>query len=200
MLSQRPTDHVKQGIARSSPPADELVLVERIAQGDRRAFEALYRCYFPRLRRFLERVTRRPQIVEEILNDTMLVVWRKAHTYNAHSKVSTWIFAIALRKALKALKRMDEPIEDERSTDPITLWSVPERNMQQTELRASLTHALAFLSAEHRTVVELTYYEGYAYREIAEIMGCPVDTVKTRMFHARRKLKALLADDLDNAL
>lgn len=172
----------------------EVALVGRVASGDGAAFEALYRCFYPRLRRFLERMTRRPQLVEEILNDTMLVVWRKAHTYNLRSKVSTWIFAIAFRKALKALKRLDDPVDADADDDIGPGGLEPDSELMQQELRALLSHAMSSLSAEQRAVVELTYYQGCAYREIAVIMGCPVDTVKTRMFHARRKLKALLAD------
>ena len=70
----------------------------------------------------------------------------------------------------------------------------PKRNWLRQELRTQLSRALMSLSHEHRAVIELTYYEGCTYREIATILGCPVDTVKTRMFHARRRLKSLLAD------
>ena len=72
--------------------------------------------------------------------------------------------------------------------------SGPEGHLQRKELRTRLSEALIALSPEHRAVIELTYYEGCTYREIAAIVGCPIDTVKTRMFHARRRLKALLAD------
>jgi RNA polymerase sigma factor (sigma-70 family) len=186
------------GVANAALIAErrEVALIGRIVYGDGAAFEALYHCFYPRLRRFLERLTRRPQLVEEILNDTMLVVWRKAHTYNQQSTVSTWIFAIAFRKALKALKRLDDPVDtdgnDELSWDGLG----PDGDLMQQELRAFLSHAMSSLSVEQRAVIELTYYHGCAYREIAEIVGCPVDTVKTRMFHARRKLKTLLADCL----
>jgi DNA-directed RNA polymerase specialized sigma24 family protein len=93
--------------------ADEVLLLQRIAAGDRLAFETLYRGYFPRLTRFLQRMMRRHQAVEEVLNDVMLVVWRKAATFSGHSKVSTWIFAIAYRKALKAMNRHDDPVESD---------------------------------------------------------------------------------------
>ena len=83
--------------------ADEIALIRQVAGGDMTAFETLFRRYYPRLRRFLERMTRRPHLVDEILNDTMLVVWRKAHTFNLRSKLSTWIIGIALRRSLKAL-------------------------------------------------------------------------------------------------
>ena len=188
-----------QGEGQSAAPVDEVALVGRVASADGVAFEALYRCYYPRLRRFLEQVTRRPQLVEEILNDTMLVVWCKAHTYNRHSKVSTWIFAIAFRKALKALKHIDDAVDFDPEEVASPVESGPEGELLRQELHVLLSHAMSALSAEHRAVIELTYYEGCAYREIAEIMGCPVDTVKTRMFHARRRLRALLAGRVEDA-
>ena len=139
-------------------------------------------------------MTQRPPLVEEILNDTLLVVWRKAHTYNLSSKVSTWIFAIAYRKALKALKSVDDAVEFDAEKDLRTADSDPEGEVMQQQLRAFIGHAMTALSVEHRAVIELTYYQGYACLEIAQIMSCPVDTVKTRMFYARRRLKSLLTD------
>jgi len=186
-------DETSPATVRKAAAADEAALLRYIAAGDRKAFDALYRCYFPRLTRFLERVMRRPHAVEEVLNDTMLVVWRKAGTFNARSKVSTWIFSIAYRKALKAIKRFDDPVEpdEERveSTEP-----GPEQELMHRQRSKLLLQQVARMSAEHRTVIELTYYHGCAYREIAQIMDCPVDTVKTRMFHARRRLRQFLAD------
>jgi RNA polymerase sigma-70 factor (ECF subfamily) len=138
-------------------------------------------------------VIRRPHVVEEVLNDAMLVVWRKAASFNGESKVSTWIFSIAYRKALKALKRFDEPVEsddrDFESTQP-----GPEGQLMQRQRWALLLQQIGRMSAEQRTVIELTYYHGYAYRDIAQIMGCPVDTVKTRMFHARRRLRQFVSE------
>ncbi len=177
----------------------EVSLLGEVARGDRRAFEALYNCYYPRLSRFLMRVTRRPPLVEEILNDTMLVVWRKADSYDRSSKVSTWIFAIAFRKALKALKRVDDPTDVEPEDTAIPAHTGPEEELSQEQLRAFLSRVMADLSMEHRAVIELTYYQGYAYREIAAIMDCPIDTVKTRMFHARRRLKTLLTCHAEGA-
>jgi RNA polymerase sigma-70 factor (ECF subfamily) len=183
---------------RSRATLDEVALVNRVAGKDRAAFETLYRGYYPRLWRFLERVTRRPQIVEEILNDTMFVVWRKAPTYNLRSKVSTWIFGIALRRALKALRRVDDPVDDDRDEHPDQGSLEPEGTLLARETRACIAQALHALSPDHRAVIELTYFEGYSCAEIAAIMRCPVNTVKTRMFHARRRLRVLLADDMGN--
>src|SRR3569833_3503465 len=91
---------------------DEAALVRRVAAGETRAFEELYRIYHPRLTRFLINILRRPHLVEEALDDTMMVVWRRPDSFTGVSKVSTWIFAIAYRTALKALSRLDEPQED----------------------------------------------------------------------------------------
>lgn len=180
---------------RNKATLDEIALLKRVAGKDDAAFETLYRGYYPRLCRFIGRVTRRPQIVDEVVNDTMLVVWRKAPSYNLHSKVSTWIFAIAFRRALKALKRIDVPVDFDPDEIPIQDSAGPEGLLLQHETRARITRALGVLSADHRAVIELTYFEGHSCAEIAEIMRCPVNTVKTRMFHARRRLRMLLADD-----
>lgn len=181
------------GRALSPAATAEGELVARIARGDRRAFEALYRAYLPRLTRFLQQVTRQPRATEEAIDDTMLVVWRRASTYSGTSKVSTWIFAIAYRKSLKLLKQFDDPVEGSDDGDAQS-EDAPEGAVLQRELREALAAAMAQVSAEQRAVIELTYYHGCAYREIAEIMGCPVDTVKTRMFHARRRLRQLLSE------
>jgi RNA polymerase sigma-70 factor (ECF subfamily) len=180
---------------RSKATIDDVALINRVVDRDGAAFETLYRCYYPRLQRFLGRVTRRPQIVEEILNDTMLVVWRKASTYNLSSQVSTWIFGIAFRRALKALKRIDDPVAFEPDENADQLGAGPEGMLVQQQTRAFIARALGGLSADHRAVIELTYFEGYSCAEIAEIVRCPVSTVKTRMFHARRRLRMLLPED-----
>jgi RNA polymerase sigma-70 factor (ECF subfamily) len=188
------------GIA-GRPPAStdtraEAALFARVARKDRRAFEDLYRAYHPRLTRFLFNMTRRPPLVEEVLNDTMLTVWDRPERFNGTSRLSTWIFAIAYRKALSALRRQDVPIEDVGAEKRPADDAGPERRLGDQQVGAVLRRALDELSADHRAVIELTYYHDMGYREIAEIMGCPVDTVKTRMFHARRHLKRMLAGRL----
>ena len=199
MLHSRTDDLPTLALPGDATERAEVRLLVAIAAGERRAFEALYRAYHPRLTRFLDRMTRRPALVEEVLDDTMLVVWRRADRYNGQSKVSTCIFAIAYRTALKALQRLDEPIDDEAearaSTEP-----GPEQRLGEQQLSALLLRALEALSAPQRAVVELCYFHGAGYREIAEIVDCPVDTVKTRMFHARRRLKAQLAGRLEDYL
>lgn len=176
--------------------ADDGELVRQIREGDRLAFQALYRAYFPRLARFLDRMTRNVPLLEEVINDTMLVVWQKADSYDGSSKVSTWIFGIAYRQALKALRALDEPLED-LPEPPGEEWHEPEHALAARQLQRGVGRALDALPLEQRAVVCLTYYHGMAYQEIAETMGCPVNTVKTRMFHARLRLKDMLSDHME---
>lgn len=170
----------------------DVQLILRIAQGDLRAFDALYRSFFPRLVRFLDRFTRRTALIEEIINDTMFVVWEKAHTYNQTSKVSTWIFSIAYRKALKTIKRSDEPQDADFDLLQAEFETEPDSQLSQRQLQQSVSNALDAIPIDQRTVVSLAYYHGMGYQEIAETMECPVNTVKTRMFHARKRLQVLL--------
>lgn len=174
----------------------DLRLISLVREGDRQAFAELYRIYQLRLRRFLANLVRQPQIVEEVLDDTLMVVWERAADFKGESKLSTWIFAIAYRKAMKALRKYDAPLEDHEAEKRLSPDASPEELFGQTRLHGLLRGALANLSADHRAVVELTYFQDLNYREIAEIMGCPVDTVKTRMFYARRQLRQCLDGEL----
>ena len=178
---------------------EDVRLMQRVALEDVAAFEAIYRSYHPRISRFLRGMLRQATLVDEVLDDTMLVAWGKAHTWDGTSQLSTWLFAIAYRQALKALRRNDPAVELAEEP-PIPAAHEPDGELQHQQLHARLAVALGALSIEHRAVMELTYYQGYSCREIAEIMGCPVATVKTRMFYARRRLRALLATYGEQAL
>jgi len=184
---------------RASRDAEEL-LMARIRAKDLEAFEELYRTYRTRLARFLFKLVHRPEIVEEVTNDTLMVVWNRADTFKGESKLSTWVFAIAYRTAMKALRRQDEPIEDPLADQRVSLDPTPEDELGRGRMQALLAQAISELSAEHRAVVEFTYFHEMGYREIAQIMSCPVDTVKTRMFHARRHLKRRLAGRMSDWL
>ncbi|MDE3009644.1 MAG: RNA polymerase sigma factor [Pseudomonadota bacterium] len=183
---------VVEGADECSPEAEERALLARVCAGDRTAFESLYRCYRPRLLRFLARTLWSPAAAEEVLNDTMLVVWRRADTFNGSCKLSTWIFAIAYRTALKARRILDDPSDEVVQDEADESTAGPEGVVIAAQQAAAVRRMLEGLPAEQRAVVELTYFQDFSYREIAAVLCCPVDTVKTRMFHARRKLRLLL--------
>jgi RNA polymerase sigma-70 factor (ECF subfamily) len=174
-------------------------LLRRIGSGEPRALRVLYERYYRRLFSFVFKITRRPELVDEVLNDVMLAVWRQAAGFEGRSRVSTWIFGIAHKQSLKSLRReRGGPSGDAVVSEPDELpgpeGSGPETRTARRELASVLARAMATLPPEQRAVVELTFYYGFSYPEIASIVGCPTGTVKTRMFHARRKLRVALAD------
>jgi RNA polymerase sigma-70 factor (ECF subfamily) len=166
---------------------NERKLLAAVARRDRQAFARLYRIYQPRLYGYLRRFAANPVVVEEVVDDVMFVVWTDAKKFRGKSAVSSWIFGIAYRKALTALRRegrYEAPLR--RDVETVDPNSVSRADIELIQA------GLAGLSPDHRQVIELTYFCGYSYQEIAEIADCPVNTVKTRMFHARRRLKVLL--------
>jgi RNA polymerase sigma-70 factor (ECF subfamily) len=182
----------RRGHEASAEASGQLLLLSRIQRGDERAFEELYRSYYSRLARFLINLTRRPHLVEEVLNDTMIAVWEKPGSFRGASRLSTWIFGIAYRKAMKSLRRLDEAVEYRPAEAADEDLISPHESAWHGQRERLLLEAMQQLSADHRAVVDLTYFHEMSYREIAEVMDCPVDTVKTRMFHARRRLKRLM--------
>jgi RNA polymerase sigma-70 factor, ECF subfamily len=176
---------------RGGSAAREVELIARIAQGDRKAFEELYGLYHRRLARFLTRLTKRYDVAEEVINDTFYIVWRKAGDFRGDSQPSTWILGIAYRKARNAFRSSSRILAVENpEAPPPPLTS--EESLRTEELRDWLVHALVQLPVEQRLAVELCYELGYSCEEISTIMSCPVNTVKTRLFHARAKLQKLL--------
>jgi RNA polymerase sigma-70 factor (ECF subfamily) len=189
---------LERGEAATSQAETDLDLLAKVRSGDRAAFERMYRLYHPRLTRFLQSLIRRPTLIEEVLNDTMMVVWTRPDSFHGASKLSTWIFSIAYRKAMKALRQQDQAVEDKDAGRRSSQEAGPDESSGRARVRQLLIGAMAELSPAHRAVVDLTYFHELGYRDIAAVVDCPVDTVKTRMFHARRhlrkKLGGVLAD------
>jgi RNA polymerase sigma-70 factor (ECF subfamily) len=185
---------VKPADSKAALERFEITRLKAIADHDRAAFDELYRDYYPRLMEFLARLVAHSGLSEEVVNDTMYVVWTRADTFAGRSRASTWIFGIAYKQAIKRLERegrmrLDRLPEDWESLAENT--SV-ESDIARLQTQEALDKAMQRLSVRHRSVVELTYHFGYSYVEIAEIVGCPVNTVKTRMFHARAQLRRIL--------
>jgi RNA polymerase sigma-70 factor (ECF subfamily) len=167
----------------------ELALIRRVSLRDRIALRELYLLYHRRLSRFLMRLTQRQDLAEEVINDTLLVVWNSADRFRGDSRVSTWIVGIAYRRALKSIRRRRsfELVELE-ATDSL----VGVDNLQACETQEWIEEALEELPIEQRLCLELAYVLGHSCEEISVITSCPVNTVKTRLYHARRKLSVLL--------
>jgi RNA polymerase sigma-70 factor (ECF subfamily) len=182
------------GKASMQPSAleNDLDLIRRVVRRDRQAFEALYHRYSPVVYRYLWKLIRQREIVEEALNDVMMVVWETASRFNGTSRLSTWILGIAHNKALKARARSARFDAELPEAEPYGVEpSGPEDAWAHRELASSVARAIDSLPPEQGAVVQLTFYHDLSYAEIAKIVGCPVNTVKTRMLHARRRLAAL---------
>jgi RNA polymerase sigma-70 factor, ECF subfamily len=179
------------GYRSGASAARESELIAKIARGDRRAFEELYGLYHRRLARFLTRLTRRYDVAEEVINDTFWIVWKKAGDFRGDSQPSTWILGIAYRRARNAFRSAARAGSQE-NLDAVLELPTSDEPMRTEELRDWLLQALGQLPVEQRLAVELCYELGYSCEEISVIMNCPVNTVKTRLFHARAKLQKLL--------
>ncbi len=188
MMPAREGSSVRDDGSVSARDEREVALLGRIARRDSAAMKELYFLYHRRLARFLTRLTTRTDLAEEIINDTFWVVWQRAADFRGASLVSTWILGIAYRRALKTLRRV-RPVLAAEDDAAEALSDAP---WERAELKEWLGVALARLPFEQRTVLELAYNLGHSCEEIAVIMECPVNTIKTRMFHARRKLRVLL--------
>ncbi|HUQ11139.1 MAG TPA: sigma-70 family RNA polymerase sigma factor [Steroidobacteraceae bacterium] len=169
----------------------ERELLERIAKGrDQVAFRTLYSSYYQRLSRLLARMSVRREDIEEVINDTFWVVWTKAAEFRGASQLSTWIIGIAYRRALNALRRAKiRPVADhEFDEDSVSVESTEKDETNQQWLSLGLER----LPVEQRMALELTYTMGHSCEEVAAILDCPVNTVKTRLFRARETLKQVL--------
>ncbi len=164
-------------------------LMELVADGDAAAFERLFETYQPRLFRFVYRLTGSYRTSEEVVSDILLVVWTKAHTFRGDSRVSTWIYGIAYRKSLDRMrKRRPRWL-------PLSAASLEATDAPNLEREDWVQHSIGKLSPSHQLTVMLVFYAGLTYQETAKATDTPLNTVKTRMFHARRALKEYLGND-----
>lgn len=188
------TDSAKSNSDAAARQDAERALLESIASGDRGAIAELYAAYQPRLFRFVYRLTRSHSTTEDLINDIMLAIWRGARNFRGDSKPSTWIFGIAYRQALKRLSRKKLSIAPYFDVDLVADSSG--RSFEQEDW---VHRGLDALPPAQRLAVELVFYLGLSYEEVATVTDCPVNTVKTRMFHARRKLREQLQDSASAA-
>jgi RNA polymerase sigma-70 factor (ECF subfamily) len=167
------------------------------AKGDRSAFERLYRAYQRRIFGYLYRMVGSVEHAEELTTDVMVEVWRGAARFKGESQVSTWTFGIARFKALSFLRRVQsESVGVEEANEVPDPNELPDEMLVKQGMAVRIKDALGRLSQEHREVMELTFFEGFSYPEIAKLLDCPVNTVKTRMFYARKQLRALLGAEV----
>jgi RNA polymerase sigma-70 factor, ECF subfamily len=173
--------------------ADE-ALVERIAAGDKLAMQVLFARHHVRVYRFVLRIVRSQTAAEDLISEVFLDVWRQASGFKGDSAVSTWLLAIARFKALSQLRRRTEDqLDDDTAATIEDHGDGPEAMVQKKVNGEILQRMLTELSPEHRMIIDLVYYHEKSIEEVAEIVGIPENTVKTRMFYARKRLADVLA-------
>ena len=169
------------------------VLIDRIAKGDRLAMQVLFARHHVRVYRFVLRLVGNQSVAEDLISEVFLDIWRQADRFEGRSAVSTWMLAIARFKALSALrKKPEEELDEETAAAIEDPEDDPEVAMQKKDKSQVLRKCLEALSPEHREIIDLVYYHEKSVEEVAEIVGIPENTVKTRMFYARKKLAELL--------
>ncbi len=169
-------------------------LLERIAKQDKLALEKLYQRYRNPLGAFLQRKLYDKVLTDEVFNDVFFTIWQKAVNFRGDSKASTWIFGVAYRVILSAARREVKHKENRSEIEPSDF----EKHMPQAPVESAdpmsekLEHAISQLSDKHKTVIELTYYHEMTLEQVSNITDAPINTVKTRLFHARQALKRIL--------
>jgi RNA polymerase sigma-70 factor, ECF subfamily len=175
--------------------APDEALIRAMAAGDKSAMRVLYARHNVRVFRFLMRFVGNNAAAEDLVSEVFIEVWRQAGRFEARSQATTWILGIARFKALTALRqRSFDSLDDdtvELIADPA---DDPEIAMQKNDRSAILRECLAQLSPAHREVIDLIYYHERSIEEVARIVGVPQNTVKTRAFHARKRIAELMAE------
>ncbi len=168
-------------------------LIKRIAAGDRLAMQVLFARHHVRVYRFVLRLVRDEGLAEDVVSEVFLDVWRQAEKFEGRSAVSTWMLSIARFKALSARRRrVGEELDEETAEAVEDPSDDPEVVLQKKDKGELLRKCLGNLSTEHREIIDLVYYHEKSVEEVAQIVGIPENTVKTRMFYARKKLGELL--------
>ena len=180
----------------------DVALLRSISAGDKHAMQTLFACHNVRVFRFLLRFVADRAAAEDLVSEVFLDVWRQAGRFKGRSQVTTWLLAIARYKALSTLQRrsIEELGEDVAAAieDPQDNPEVMNQNRQTSEI---LLNCLTQLSPAHREVIDLVYYHEKSIDQVAEITGIPPNTVKTRMFYARKRIAELMAaQGIDRAI
>jgi len=171
----------------------ELEILTRIAGGDQAGLGELCTLYGQRLYAYALRICGEPAQAEDVVQETLVTVWKSAGSFRGEGRVISWLLGIVHHTALKTLRRDPRAQgEDLLESLPDGQYS-PEEQVQASERSADLQKGLQSLSPDHRAVLELVFYQGMSLEETAAICGCPVGTVKSRLSYARQALRGVLA-------
>jgi RNA polymerase sigma-70 factor, ECF subfamily len=190
-LSRQRAEPIRSSV--SHPAPDNLVLA-RVAKHDREALAELYARFQRPLFRYLFHLLGQKELAEDVLQEVMVIVWQKAQTFHGTGTVAGWLFGIAHHQAFKAVRRdAHATVLDLEAVGDLADEALdPEADLLRQTTQEEIAQAIACLSPEHREVLELAFFQDFACKEIAAIVGIPLGTVKSRLSYARRALKTAL--------
>lgn len=181
------------GKHRVNSTVSDQALLERVAAGDQAAIRVLFARHHLRIYRFIVRMTNNEATAEELANEVFMEVWRNAGRFEGRSGVSTWMLSIARNKTISMLrKRSESQLDEDYATAIADDADTPDVATAKRDKGDRMRECLDQLSDQHREIIDLVYYHDKSISEVAEIVGIPEGTVKTRTFHARKKLGELL--------
>jgi RNA polymerase sigma-70 factor, ECF subfamily len=168
-------------------------LIEQIAAGNKLAMRALFARHQVKVYRFALRIVRDTALAEDVVSETFIDAWQHAGRFEGRSSASTWLLGIARHKALTAAnRRPTESLDCDMAQNAVDPSDDPEAEVGHKDRGAVIRRCLEKLSAEHAEIIDLVYYQEKSIKEIVDILGIPENTVKTRMFYARKRLGELL--------
>jgi RNA polymerase sigma-70 factor (ECF subfamily) len=203
----------KPPAATPAPVPTDLMLVERTVAGDQRAFELLVIKYQRRIERLIGRMVRDQDLVQDIAQETFIRAYRALAQFRGDAQFYTWLYRIAVNTAKKALVdlkrdpvvsesalrgRGDDDDETSGMENELTTAETPETELAAKEIAAAVNSAMEALPEELRQAVTLREIEGLSYEEIADVMNCPIGTVRSRIFRAREAISAKVKPMLEN--
>lgn len=175
---------------------DDVTLIKRIAVQEETALYDLYVLHGQQMMAYALRLTQNQAMAEDVIQDVLVVVWRSAGQYRGEGRVIAWLLGIVHHTAMKALRYPHQPISEEMSETLIASTPLPEEQVEANERAAWVRRGLQSLSPNHRAALELVFYQGMSLAEAADVCGCPVGTIKSRLSYARRYLRSVLSSTL----
>jgi RNA polymerase sigma-70 factor, ECF subfamily len=172
--------------------ADDLDLIHRLKAGDDDAMRDLYALYGQRLHAYALRLTNDPAAAEDVTQNTLITAWRTVGSFRGEGRLIAWLLGIVHHTAMKSIRDVPTVLDSSTEENVPDRQPSPQEQAEGREMKRWVRDGLASLSLEHRTVLELVFYQGLFLSEVAEVLDCPLGTVKSRLSYARQHLRGVL--------
>ncbi len=174
-------------ILRKQKPVDEKQLTQRVAKGDKEAFETIYEQTYGKVARYVKGFVKNESTAEDVIIQTYTIAWQNIAGFRGDGRLTTWLIGIARNIAFKEFRKNQPTTQFDESYSKADEHS--HREPERKDSKKKLKDMIQRLSTKHKEILELVFFQGLTYPEISDIIGIPVNTVKTRVFHAKKALK-----------